>query len=199
MKKRDIIIITVCIATALICIALTFWGNYKNNGVLSPDAFYGILATFIGICATIIVGFQIASFIELRNVKKQAEFVKQERAKIEELVEHVKLAKSALSNAFVAIANTSDDSLNSLSSRIMCIVCTDIEDVGYEVTIQRYIRLKEELLSEPENIRGAMKYFVDSLKQIEIPRTMNNYIEIAKIHYEVISIIDEAYKNTTQN
>ena len=44
-----------------------------------------------------------------------------------------------------------------------------------------------------------MEYFVDSLKQIEIPRTMNNYIEIAKIHYEVISIIDEAYKNTTQN
>jgi hypothetical protein len=81
----------------------------------------------------------------------------------------------------------------------MCIVCTDIEDVGYEVTIQRYIRLKEELLSEPENIRGAMKYFVDSLKQIEIPRTMNNYIEIAKIHYEIISIIDEAYKNTTHN
>ena len=73
MKKRDIIIITVCIATALICIALTFWGNYKNNGVLSPDAFYGILATFIGICATIIVGFQIASFVKINetaNMKK---------------------------------------------------------------------------------------------------------------------------------
>lgn len=199
MKKRDIIIVTLCVVTAAVCIALTFCGNYKNNGVLTTDAFIGVLATLIGVCATIIVGFQIASFIELRNVKKQAEFVKQERAKIEELVGHVKLAKSALSNAFVAIANMSDDSLNSLSSRIMCIVCTDIEDVGYEVTIQRYISLKEELLSEPENIRGAMEYFVDNLKQIEIPKTMNNYIEIAKIHYEVISIIDEAYKNTTQN
>ena len=31
MKKRDIIIVTICIATALICIALTWWGNYKNN------------------------------------------------------------------------------------------------------------------------------------------------------------------------
>lgn len=199
MKKRDIIIVTLCVVTAAVCIALTFCGNYKNNGVLTTDAFIGVLATLIGVCATIIVGLQIASFIELRDVKKQVEFAKQERAKIEELVEHVKLAKSALSNAFIAIANTSDDPLNSLPSKIMCIVCTDIEDVDYEVTMQRYVNLKEELLSEPENIRGAMEYFVDSLKQIEIPRTMNNYIEIAKIHYEVISIIDEAYKNTTQS
>lgn len=199
MKKRDIIIVTLCVVTAAVCIALTFCGNYKNNGVLTTDAFIGVLATLIGVCATIIVGLQIASFIELRDVKKQIEFAKQERAKIEELVEHVKLAKSALSNAFIAIANTSDDPLNSLPSKIMCIVCTDIEDVDYEVTMQRYVNLKEELLSEPENIRGAMEYFVDSLKQIEIPRTMNNYIEIAKIHYEVISIIDEAYKNTIQS
>ena len=199
MKKRDIIIVTLCVVTAAVCIALTFCGNYKNNGVLTTDAFIGVLATLIGVCATIIVGLQIASFIELRDVKKQIEFAKQERAKIEELVEHVKLAKSALSNAFIAIANTSDDPLNSLPSKIMCIVCTDIEDVDYEVTMQRYVNLKEELLPEPENIRGAMEYFVDSLKQIEIPRTMNNYIEIAKIHYEVISIIDEAYKNTIQS
>lgn len=70
MKKRDIIIIAVCISTALICIALTFWGNYKNNGVLSPDAFYGVLATFIGICATIIVGFQIASFVKINETER---------------------------------------------------------------------------------------------------------------------------------
>ena len=70
MKKRDIIIITVCVATALICIALTFWGNYKNNGVLSADAFYGVLATFVGICATIIVGFQIASFVKINETER---------------------------------------------------------------------------------------------------------------------------------
>ena len=75
MKKRDIIIVIVCVATALICIGLTFWGNLKNNGVLTTDAFMGVIATFIGVCATVIVGFQIASFIELRETKKQVDIL----------------------------------------------------------------------------------------------------------------------------
>lgn len=28
--KKDTIIVTACIATTLICIALTYWGNYKK-------------------------------------------------------------------------------------------------------------------------------------------------------------------------
>lgn len=35
MKKRDIIIITVCVATALICIALTFGEITKPWGVIA--------------------------------------------------------------------------------------------------------------------------------------------------------------------
>ena len=88
MKKRDIIIVTVCIATALICIVLTFWGNYKNDGVLSPEAFYGVLATFIGICATIIVGFQIASFVKIHETERQIKKVQEERDKMEEEKEY---------------------------------------------------------------------------------------------------------------
>ena len=82
MKKRDIIIVTICIATALICITLTWWGNYKNDGVLSPDAYYGVLASFIGACATIIVGFQIASFVKIHETERQIKEVQKERDKI---------------------------------------------------------------------------------------------------------------------
>ena len=73
MKKRDVIIITICVATAIVCMCLTFWGNLKNNGVLTTDAFMGVIATLIGVCATIIVGFQIASYLELRETKIQVE------------------------------------------------------------------------------------------------------------------------------
>ncbi len=70
MKKRDIIIVTVSIAAAIVCIALTFWGNLKNNGAVTTDAFIGVLATLIGVCATIVVGFQIASFFGVAGVEK---------------------------------------------------------------------------------------------------------------------------------
>ncbi len=109
MKKRDIIIVTVCIATALICIALTFWGNYKYNGVLSPDAFYGVLATFIGICATIIVGFQIASFVKIHETERQIKEVQDERDNMEKEKEEFKneiaFLENELSNAFVALSD----------------------------------------------------------------------------------------------
>ena len=75
MKKRDIIIVTLSVAVAIVCIALTFWGNMKNNGVLTIDAYIGVIASLIGVCATIVVGFQIASFLELREVKKQVEII----------------------------------------------------------------------------------------------------------------------------
>ena len=74
MKKRDIIIVVVCVFTTLACIALTFWGNLKNNGVLTTDAFIGVVAALIGVCSTIIVGFQIASYLELRETKQQEIF-----------------------------------------------------------------------------------------------------------------------------
>lgn len=70
MKKRDIIIVTLCVVTAAVCIALTFCGNYKNNGVLTTDAFIGVLATLIGVCATIIVGLQIASFVKINETER---------------------------------------------------------------------------------------------------------------------------------
>ena len=79
MKKRDIIIVTLSVTVAIVCIALTFWGNMKNDGVLTIDAYIGVIASLIGVCATIVVGFQIASFLELREVKKQVEVIEKER------------------------------------------------------------------------------------------------------------------------
>ncbi len=56
-KYNPWILHTVCISAALICIVLTFWGNFKSGGVITIDAYVGVMATFIGICAAIVVGF----------------------------------------------------------------------------------------------------------------------------------------------
>ena len=78
-KSRNTVIITICIASALMCIALTFWGNWKNNGVLTTDAFIGVMATFIGVCATIIVGVQIVNHLELRKMQTSIKTIEEER------------------------------------------------------------------------------------------------------------------------
>ena len=105
--KKGVITNTVCIITAIVCIALTFWGNLKNDGVLSTDAYMGVIATLIGICATIVVGFQIVSFIELQNFRKQVNEMEALRKQMEQ--DNIRLQKqthtlqTGLSNAFMLI------------------------------------------------------------------------------------------------
>lgn len=49
----------------LICIGIIIFQNSKI-GVVTIDTYIGVVATLIGICATIMVGFQIINFMELK-------------------------------------------------------------------------------------------------------------------------------------
>lgn len=194
MKKRDIIIVTICIATALICMALTFWGNYKNEGVLSPDAFYGVLATFIGICATIIVGFQIASFVKIHETERQIKKVQEERDKMkedrEELYRNIKSIRTLLSNALVVLAkNTKNDSERVLALT-MAIYC-DHNKNGANVLLSRYISLRDILKRLSPGELSVMQEHIQNLKKIDISKDIENYTEIMKLHFEIIETIEK--------
>lgn len=202
MKKRDIIIVTICIATALICIALTFWGNYKNEGVLSPDAFYGVLATFIGICATIIVGFQIASFVKIHETERQIKEVQRERDKMneekEELFRNIQSIRILLSNALVGLSRNSNNDFDRISVMIMAICC-DKEMMDSKVVLSRHNTLINSIKrSSPESVAEAANY-VHNFKKVEIRKDLEDYIEIMKLHIEIIDILEKAAKEKEQN
>ena len=194
MKKRDIIIVTICIATALICIALTFWGNYKNEGVLSPDAFYGVLATFIGICATIIVGFQIASFVKIHETERQIKKVQEERDKMkedrEELYRNIKSIQTLLSNALVVLAKNTKNDLERVLALTMAIYC-DHNKKGANVLLSRYISLRDILKKLSPGELSLMQEHIQNLKKIDISKDIENYTEIMKLHFEIIETIEK--------
>lgn len=194
MKKRDIIIVTVCIATALICIVLTFWGNYKNDGVLSPEAFYGVLATFIGICATIIVGFQIASFVKLHETERQMKKVQEERNKMEEdreeLYRNIKSIRTLLSNALVVLAKNTKNDLERVLALTMAIYC-DHNKKGANVLLSRYISLRDILKKLSPGELSLMQEHIQNLKKIDISKDIENYTEIMKLHFEIIETIEK--------
>ena len=149
MKKRDIIIVTICIATALICITLTWWGNYKNDGVLSPDAYYGVLASFIGACATIIVGFQIASFVKIHETERQIKEVQKERDKMQEEKERFRdefdFIENELSNAFVLLSETIEDHSIKALANIISLYSVRLENLKSNVILQRYKNLQDNI------------------------------------------------------
>lgn len=202
MKKRDIIIVTVCIATALICIALTFWGNLKNNGVLTIDSFIGIIATLIGICATIVVGFQIASFVKIHETERQIKEVQRERDKMneekEELFSNIKSIRILLSNALVGLSRNSNNDFDRISVMIMAICC-DKEMMDSKVVLSRHNTLINSIKrSSPESVAKAANY-VHNFKKVEIRKDLEDYIEIMKLHIEVIDILEKAAKEKEQN
>ncbi|MBQ2112184.1 MAG: hypothetical protein II194_03050 [Bacteroidales bacterium] len=195
MKKRDIIIVIVCVATALICIGLTFWGNLKNNGVLTTDAFMGVIATFIGVCATVIVGFQIASFIELRETKKQVDILQEERERLEAMCNDISKIRLDLSNAFVSIATTS----SSPALRVYAIVCSlSFGDIGYVdsvAIIARYEALCNDMSNMSNSADCALMSTLfpkihERLIAICWNQELNNYDEIIRLHYESLCLLN---------
>ena len=203
MKKRDTIIITFCIATALICIALTWWGNFKNDGVLSPDAFYGVLATFIGICATIIVGFQIASFVKIHETERQIKEVQRERDKMlkekEAFRKEFDFIENELSNAFVLLSETIEDHTIKALANIISLYSVRLENLNSNVILQRYKNLRDNIGKMDNEQKVLLSQQSYRLKSINIPPTNEHYTEIMKLHFECIEILENAETELNKN
>lgn len=197
MKKRDIIIITVCVTTALVCIALTFWGNLRNNGTITTDAFVGVLASLIGVCATIIVGFQIASFLELRDVKKQVALVEKQREELETykqvIARDIHMAKTGVANAFGILSVVEKDSLLGFAARVCSIVCDNLNLTPGNILLVRYRQLRQEIVPfiKTDDYIDEIYPIIQNLNYISIPKDKENYNEIMKLHFEILTLVNE--------
>jgi hypothetical protein len=197
MKKRDIIIITVCVTTALVCIALTFWGNLRNNGTITTDAFVGVLASLIGVCATIIVGFQIASFLELRDVKKQVALVEKQREELETykqvIARDIHMAKTGVANAFGILSVVEKDSLLGFAARVCSIVCDNLNLTLGNILLVRYRQLRQEIVPfiKTDDYIDEIYPIIQNLNYISIPKDKENYNEIMKLHFEILTLVNE--------
>lgn len=196
MKRRDIIIVTTSVIAAIACISLTFWGNLKNNGILTTDAFIGIVATFIGICATIIVGVQIASYIELRETRRQVEELERERNRLEKITSDIQSIRTDLANAFVSIYQVTEYPEMRAISVMMAICVDEKSDLSIDTLAARY-RVLEEAISEIEQNSmdngkvGILKKFNKKLKMVTLPVQNKDYEEIITTHFSVIARIDK--------
>lgn len=189
MKNRDVIIVAVCICTAIICIALTFWGNYKNNGVLTADSFIGVCTALIGACATIIVGSQIASYFEIHETKKQMQTITAERDRIQN---DIKQVRTYLSNISVLTSGISENKILRSLADITSIVCDTPRNDNAVVTLNRYKSLLNNIKEASDAEKKALSKQVDQLKNINIPTNIKHYVEITKLHINIIEILEKA-------
>ena len=174
--KNNIILTSTCIISSVTCVVLTFWGQIKNNGTITTDSYIGIIASLIGVCATIVVGFQIASFFELRNLKQQIDQVEKQRKDLE-------LYKTTISLGFAA--------------RVSSIVCYDLQATPGNILLTRYQQLYDEIsfFLKTNDYVDLMYPITENLKYIHIPQNKENYTEIMKLHFDIITMMEKAKQN----
>ncbi|MBO7468502.1 MAG: hypothetical protein J6T81_00065 [Bacteroidales bacterium] len=203
-KSRNTVIITICIASALICIALTFWGNWKNNGVLTTDAFIGVMATFIGICATIIVGVQIVNHLEIRNIRKSITAIEEERNSLnyEKEAFSVEMYNTRLSigNALALLALTAqknNDFNIEFTSWVHSIIIDDWNSMKGSALLNRYKRLIElSNILVPVSDKVFLEEAYKALSVIVVPKEIEHYNEIMSLHYKLLTDIKKSIQTT---
>lgn len=195
MKNKNIIIVIACIAASLICIALTFWGSWKNNGILTTDAFIGVMATFIGICATIIVGVQIVNHIEIRDIQKSVKQIETEREQLEfeQKAFSVEMYNTRLSvgNSLTLLAFTAQKN-NDLATEFSCwvhsIIIDDWSSMKGSALLVRYQRLVEiakVIIPCSDNLFLESTY--NKLSILVVPEEIDHHDEIMSLHYKLLS------------
>lgn len=205
MKNKNVIIITVCIATALVCIALTFWGNWKNEGVLTTDALIGIMATFIGVCATIIVGVQIVNHLELRDVKKNIKRIENEREQLEfeRKAFSIEMYNTRLSvgNALALLAFTAQknkDLVTEFNCWVHSIIIDDWSSMKGSALLERYQRLVEiAKVIIPCSDNQFLESTYKKLSILVVPEEIDHYDEIMSLHYKMLSDLKARQSNQT--
>ena len=199
MKNRDTITNTICVATALLCIILTFWGNWKNDGVITTDAYIGVMATFIGVCATIIVGFQIISFVKVQDTERQIKKVQAERIKMqkdkEALQREINYIDAELSNVFTLVSRADDNKAFKCIAYILSIYSSNITAVDGDVTLNRYESLMNLINDADDEERILVSKYKYKLDCLDIPKDTKNYNKIMKLHFEIIDILNNVRKS----
>ena len=187
---NNIILTSTCIISSVTCVALTFWGQIKNNGTITTDSYIGIIASLIGVCATIVVGFQISSFFELRNLKQQIDQVEKQRKDFE-------LYKTIISNAFGILSVVEKGSLLGFAARVSSIVCDDLQATPGNILLTRYQQLYDEIsfFLKTNDYVDLIYPITENLKYIHIPQNKENYNEIMKLHFDIITMMEKAKQN----
>ncbi len=195
--NKNIIIVTTAVIAALVCVAITFWGNWKNNGVLTTDAFIGVLATFIGVCATFIVGVQIVNHMELKNMQKSIREIENERKILQEerdaFAVEMSNARMGIGNTLTLIAFTAQkqkDKVTEFNAWIHSIILDDWSSMNGKALLNRYQRIDELSISQvPAMDKETLIDVKKRLSILVVPEEIDHYDEIMALHYKLMSTL----------
>lgn len=97
---KQIVINIVCITVSSLCVIMIIECPFKNGGGFGLENFIGVMATFIGICATMMVGLQIYNHLEIREVTERVKNLQNLENEQRRIIEKLRFAQKGVSDLF---------------------------------------------------------------------------------------------------
>ena len=189
--KKCIIAVICCALITIVCTIATICGNINNSIGLYYADYVGILASFIGACTTIMVGFQIASHLDIHDTKKQLEQLKAERDETRKDIEQVRTYLSSIS---VLVSALSENKVIRSLADITSIACDVPKTDNALVILNRYKSLFGNIKNASYAERKALSGQLPKLRNINIPNDIDHYTEIIGLHAEILKKLEDAAK-----
>ncbi len=166
-SKRDVIVVTIFSFSVVLWISLAFVGNVRIGQFVTMETYISVIATMIGVCAAIMVGFQIAHYIEFKELEQKIRQIDELRKDIEqkadELQRNLSFVKRGLSTSFrIYYRRYLNDPLAPVAC-INAIITYEITDsVQASTTLLGHYRKLQKILNNPHcNTRLARRYVND--------------------------------------
>lgn len=193
--NKRIIIIVFSVFALILCISFIFISHAEQEHSLSFETYIGVIATLIGVCATIIVGFQIFHFIELKKVKEEIDKLDKLRIDIErksaEVERNLAHVRNGVSSAFRVFYRKFKNDPLAPAACIIAIITYDTTDKkkASETLLGNYQKLYNMISNRRCNITLTRKY-VDDLKKYVIDKDLEDYYSICRLHYNIIYLLE---------
>lgn len=97
---KHIIVNIVCIIVSSLCVIMIIESPFKNESEFGLENFIGVMATFIGICVTMMVGLQIYNHLEIREVRERVKNLQNLENEQEKIIRELYFAQKGVSDLF---------------------------------------------------------------------------------------------------
>lgn len=180
---KQIAVNIVCIIVSSLCVIMIIECLFKNGGGFGLENFIGVMATFIGICATMMVGLQIYNHLEIREVTERVKNIKNMEDEQKKLIEKLRFAQKGVSDLFRLEARIRTDNYVPVCLAVSVIAAYEgglKEKDALEDLLVKYKKLWDYCEHNKFNTRLLRRYLDDFEKMYfgnssEINKKINEY------------------------
>ena len=190
---KQIAVNIVCIIVSLLCVIMIIEYPFKNGGGFGLENFIGVMATFIGICATMMVGLQIYNHLEIREVTERVKNLQNLENEQRRIIEKLRFAQKGVSDLFRLQARKPTDDYVPICLAVSVIAAYEdglTDKDALEDILVKYKKLWDYCQHNKFNTRLLRRYIHD-FEKMHFDTSIEKNREILVYHTRFLHLLQE--------